>query len=227
MIYGLFIFFLLFMHKTTLFRRCAITGSFFCISHLIFGPIVYFFIIGISTKATLALFCAFIFIIISIVFFIIGCQQFCSLQENQVPYLISTGVLSLFASISCFYINTNWLASKNIVNRIPFYLLIIASLYLTFTCTLVAFFNFLNSNDVSPLFQIHGTVLGKFVCDLLTSLILSFIFSFTYSDSTKHTNLTAFILFSTLPCSFYTMIGCLLECYSQNIYEIIEPSAQM
>lgn len=214
------------MAKLTLIKKCVITGTSFGISHLIFGLFVCLFVMGISKISTLAISCALIFIIISIVFFIIGCQQFCSLTERQSPYLISSATLSLFASLSCFFINEKWLASRNSINRIPFFLLIISSLFLTFTSTLVTIFKILN---ISSLFQKHGTILGKFVCDLITSLILSFIFGLSYFDNSKSskTFIAVFIMFGIIPCSLYTIVGCLLECYAQNIEDIGDPLAQM
>ena len=214
---------------STLIRKCVTTGTTFGISHFIFGMFVYLLIIGISTISTLALLCSLIFILISIVFFIIGCQQLCFLNENQSPYLISSAIASLFASLSCFFINIKWLASANLINHIPFYLIIISSLFLTFTSTLVTLIRFLRFNNVFPLFNKRGTILGKLVCDLITSLILTILHGLTYSKNNKgsKTILAVFILFGAIPCSLYTTVGCFLECYAQNAEDIVDSLAQI
>lgn len=217
------------MAKATLIRSCVITGTTFGICHFVYGIFVYLFVIGISKLSTLAIFCALIFIFISIVLYIIGCQQFCTLNERQSPYLISSATSSLFASLSCFYVNAKWLASSNPINRIPFFLIIIASLFLTFTSTFATLFKFLNFNGILPSFQKQGTIMGKFICDLITSLILSFIIGFTYSEESKSskTVLTVFLMFGIIPCLLYTIAGCLLECYAQNAEDIADPLAQI
>lgn len=100
---------------------------------------------------------------------------------------------------------------------------------MTFTSTLVTIFKILNFTNISLLFQKHGTILGKFVCDLITSLILSFVFGLSYFDNNKSskTFFSVFIAFGIIPCSLYTIVGCLLECYAQNIEDIGDPLAQL
>ncbi|OHT08763.1 hypothetical protein TRFO_22682 [Tritrichomonas foetus] len=212
-----------------LFRSCVITGSTFGIGHLIHGIIVYFLLIGIATISTLTFFCVFIFIIISVVFFIVGCRRLCSLEKEQCPFVIASAVLSLFASAACFCVNIEWLENSHPINRVPFFLLIVASLYLSFTIFLVTLFGFLKFTGVFTLFQDHGVILGKIVCDLLVSLLLSFTFGFTDVEDHKNSRIALIVicLFAVVPFITYTIIGCLLECYVNRINNIAGPLDQI
>ena len=199
-------------------KQIFYSGFIFGISHLLHGIIVYFLLIGISTMPALTILCMIIFLLISILFFIIGFKRYCYLQNSQSPFINAAAVLSIFASISCMCVNIEWFEKDNPLNRIPFILLIVASLYLSFTTALVTLSTALNVFSNVRIFAIlvnHETILAKVVCDLIIALSLSLTFGLKDVEDDKDSK-TAFIvmcIFGAVPLLIYSILGCLLRKY--------------